>query len=466
METWLVVGKTTTLNAVGLAVLGMGILSVLFMPRKLIAVVFVVIACFTTVGQQIVVASFSFDIPRLMIAATLIRASLRMETGPGIATKLDKALLSWVVLGALIYSLRIHTVSAITNQVGRLYDVIGLFYVFRFSIREFEDLHTVVRALAITITVLMLLMSVERITGHNPFAVLGGVPEHTMIREGRFRAQGPFRHPILAGTLAATSIPMFVAIWHGNRSGDRLLSVLGIFSSFTIVALTASSSPLISSATAVLSVLLWPHRKKTKSMWYLFLIGIFALQAVMKAPVWYLFAKAGNMLGGTGWHRAFLMDQAIRYFRDWWIAGTAYTANWMPYQLAINPNSADITNQFLVEGVNGGIFTLCAFVAVVTIAFRTLAKASRIALSDSWGARIVWALWGSLLAHVVTFFSLSYFDQMNIFWYMLLAGISLVLTKISPASQESSESMALRFSPLTFGNRSTTRSLGQIQTKG
>jgi hypothetical protein len=429
MDTWLVIGKATTLNGPGIAALALGILAVLLLPRRLVAVAFVVIACFMTIGQQLVLGPLSLSIVRLMIAATLVRAALRTETGLGSPTKLDKSLVVWAFLGTVIYALRVKTTSALVGQLGQSYDAMGLFFVFRFSIREFDDLHVAIRALAVAMTVLMLLMSVEKITGLNPFAIFGGVPERTIVREGYLRAQGPFRHPILAGTLAATSIPLFASLWYGERNRDRLLSVIGTLSSFVIAALTASSSPLIASAVALLSILLWPVRQKTKALWYFFVVGLIALAAVMKAPVWYIMDRVSNLLGGTGWHRARLIDQSIKHFGEWWVAGTSYTAHWMPYQLAINPDMVDITNQFILEGVSGGILTLCAFVVMIAIAFRTLATASRTVAICPFEARIVWGMWGSLLAHVVTFFSLSYFDQMNVFWYMLLASISLVLAK-------------------------------------
>jgi len=429
LSSWGVIGKATTLNAAGILALCIGILAVLFLPRRRVAVAFVVFACFTTIGQQLVIANFSLTIVRMLIAATFFRVALRNETALGNPTLFDKVFVTWAVLGTLIPLLRLQAIGDLVGRLGFLYDAIGLYFVFRYSIKEPDDLHVVIRALAISIAVLTVLMSVEKIAGLNPFSIFGGVPEHTMAREGYLRAQGPFRHPILAGTLGSTSIPLFVSIWYGQRSRDRLFAVLGIVSSLAVVALTASSSPLITSAAALLSVLLWPFRKKARSLWYLFLMGLIALQAVMKAPVWYLFARASNVLGGTGWHRAFLIDQAVRYVGEWWFAGTSYTAHWMPYQLALYPNMSDITNQFVMQAVSGGIVTLCAFVIMIAVAFRTLAGASRTVTGDSWVARIIWAMWGSLLAHVVTFFSLSYFDQINVFWYLLLAGISLVLEK-------------------------------------
>ncbi len=375
----------------------------------------------------------NFGIIRLMVAAAWVRLVLRKETWLECMTALDKALLVWVAVGTVIYALRLSRFDALVSRLGGAYDVIGLFFVFRFSIRGYEDLRMAIRALAIVIGPLMLLMCVEKLTGLNPFSIFGGVPEHTwFVRGERLRVQGPFRHPITAGTFGATLFPLFAALWCGGKSRERVLSMIGILSSSMIVVLTASSGPVIAYSVALLSCFLWRFRKKVKTLWYLFFMALIALNAIMKAPIWFLIARMSDVLGGTGWHRSMLIDQAIRHFSEWWLAGTSYTAHWMPYVLASNPNMADITNQFILEGVDGGILTLSAFVFLVAIAFRTLGQAVRAGTSDPKEERVIWGLWGSLLAHVATFFSITYFDQMLVFWFLLLACISVVGTRISP----------------------------------
>ena len=384
-----------------------------------------------TIGQQLVVAGMNFTIMRIMIAAAWVRLVLRKETKVEFLTTIDKALLLWVAVGAVTDVLRLGS-DAIVNQMGHIYDGIGLFFIFRFSIREYEDIRSAIKALAVVAPILMLLMGVEKLTGTNPFSVFGGVPEHTIVRDGNLRVQGPFRDPILAGTFGATSVPLFAVLWYGEKGRRKFLSVAGIFSSTMIVVMSASSGPVIAYAAAIMSICLWQLRKSVRTLWYLFLIGLIILAASMKAPVWFIMARASNILGGTGWHRAELIDQAIRHFGEWWLLGTSYTAHWMPYQLGVNADMVDITNQFIAEGVSGGVFTLFAFVALVALSFKTLVAAVRTGTSSDLEGRLFWGLWGSLFCHVVTFFSVSYFDQMGMFWILLLAWIAFVRTKVFP----------------------------------
>ena len=46
----------------------------------------------------------------------------------------------------------------------------------------------------------------EKFSGRNAFAIFGGVPDVAVVRDGVIRCQGPFAHPILAGTFAAYGV--------------------------------------------------------------------------------------------------------------------------------------------------------------------------------------------------------------------------------------------------------------------
>jgi hypothetical protein len=167
----------------------------------------------------------------------------------------------------------------------------------------------------------------------------------------------------------------------------------------------------------------------------------------MKAPVWFLMARVGVFSGSTGYHRANLIDQAIRNFPEWWLIGTKSNAEW-GYGLS------DVTNQYVWEGINGGLLTLLLFIAIIAYCFKTIGQALRVAEHKSIGVRIcLWAMGAALFAHVITFLSVPYFDQSIVPWYLLLAMISSTVTwsddgSMAPIKKESG-----------WGNR-TTRSNG------
>jgi hypothetical protein len=81
----------------------------------------------------------------------------------------------------------------------------------------------------------------------------------------------------------------------------------------------------------------------------------------------------------------------------------------------------------VAAGVNGGIIALAAFVLILVRCFRALGDAMARAREQSPKAEILfWALGCTLFAHVVTLFSISYYDQMYVSWWGGLAIISSV----------------------------------------
>ncbi len=156
----------------------------------------------------------------------------------------------------------------------------------------------------------------------------------------------------------------------------------------------------------------------------------------MKAPVWYLIARIGSVIGGGGWYRSALINASIQHFNEWWLMGTIYTANWMPTTLAINPDRADITNQFIAEGVNGGLISMILFIFLIAKCFQAVGDTAHDETSFSRRERfMIWAIGCALFGHVASFFSVAYFDQIIIFWYLAVAMCATLLElNVSPGT--------------------------------
>jgi hypothetical protein len=148
----------------------------------------------------------------------------------------------------------------------------------------------------------------------------------------------------------------------------------------------------------------------------------------MKAPIWYLFAKLSDATGGTGWHRAFLLDQAFgKCFHEWWLIGAKETRHWMPTGVVYSQTQSDITNQFLCEGINGGIFTMGLFIMIIVCCFKAIGQALQRNTSAPFNERFfLWTLGVVLFGHINAFMSISYFDQIIIFWTLLLGMIAAI----------------------------------------
>ena len=246
------------------------------------------------------------------------------------------------------------------------------------------------------------------------------------IREGSVRCQGSFSHSIMAGTFGATSIPFFIAMWFKNE-GTRAVAIIG-FIAATIIAVTPiSSGPAMAYLIAIIGMLMWRFREHMRAIRWGILFTLITLHIVMKAPVWYLIGKLGHLIGGSGWHRSDLIDSFIHHFSEWWFIGTTYTRHWMPTGVSYSPDQTDITNQFIRVGVDGGLITLILFIAVIVFCFRSVGQALKAAKDEPFAIRItIWTLGAALVAHIASFMSVRYFDQIIVFWYLLLAMISTV----------------------------------------
>jgi hypothetical protein len=408
------------------AVLLMGVATVV-LPRKYALFPLFIVASYITLGQYVVIASANFTMVRILVVFGLARALVRSDHASVVPNGLDKAMIAWAAAAIITYTILWQSGHAFINRVGMCFDTAGVYLVCRLYCNDTEDVNRILRLCAVLLIPLAIAMAIEFRTGKNLFSFLGGVPLASEIRDGRVRCQGSFRHPILMGTFGATMLPLIVSLWWKTGKA-KVLAVFGTLSCITIVACAGSSGALMATGYGIVGLCAWPLRFRMRSVRWLMVLAIIILQFGMKAPFWYVLARLSSLTGGTGWHRAYLIDQAIRYFGEWWFVGTRVTAHWMPTGLLIDPTKADITNQYLVQGVNGGIITMLLFIAVVAIGFAAVGRTVRILESEDFSNRIVvWSMGSALFAHAISFISVSYFDQIQVFWYFLMAAIAISL---------------------------------------
>jgi hypothetical protein len=168
--------------------------------------------------------------------------------------------------------------------------------------------------------------------------------------------------------------------------------------------------------------------------WGLVLI-IISLQLVMKAPVWMLISRTGGAIGGSGYHRAMLIDNFIRHFGEWWLIGTQNNAAW-------GYDMWDVDNAYVAAGVSGGLITFVAFIAILVYAYKRIGKSRRLARKSPKDEHFIWAIGACLFANTVGYFGIVYFDQSMLIWYALLAMVSATALfvdaqKKTPAPQTS-----------------------------
>jgi hypothetical protein len=416
----------TNINNIGLFfIVVMGILTMI-LPRRLVLMPLLFSVCYMTLGQQFVIGTAHFSIMRIIILFVWMRLVLRRDYFPLTLNSIDKTIICWVIVSVAVYALLWQSSQAIKNRLGFAYDVIGIYFLFRFFIRDFDDIYRTLKIIAIIVTPLIILILIESTTGRNLFSVFGGVPEFTAIRGGKLRCQGPFAHPILAGTFGATLLPLLVGFWF-KKTNSRLLGIVGAIAATIIVITSASTGPLMTYLAGITGLVMWRFRKHMRIIRWGMLFVVLSLHIVMKAPVWALIGRVGEIIGGGGWHRVGLIDTAVSHFDEWWLFGTKSTAHWLSETLVNNPNMVDITNQFIRESVDGGLLKVILFIIIIALCFRGIGRTLQVMKEQPFSNRIlVWSMGATLFAHVTAFISVSYFDQMVVLWYLLLAMISTV----------------------------------------
>jgi hypothetical protein len=434
---------TTFINPLGLAfTLLMGAL-ILVLPRRYALLPVVILTCYMTMGERVMIAGLNFTMIRILLVFGWLRLVTRSEIHPLKLNSIDKATLLWVLFSIVMHTLLWQSSQEFINRLGGAYSALGAYFLFRYLVRDIDDITRAFRILAVLLGPLAAFMIVERMTGHNVFAVFGGVPESTIVRNDVLRCQGPFAHPILAGTFGATSLPLCVALWWQGRAA-KAVAAIGVVACAIIIVTSGSSGPVLAGLAGIVGLLMWKAKQHLRKIRWGIVLSLIVLHVVMKAPVWFLMARIDVFSGSTGYHRAYLIDRAIANFGDWWLVGTKSTAAWA----AEDDHLFDVTNAYISEGANGGLITMVLFIAIIVLCFRAVSRTIQALPGERRTQLAWWAVGSALFAHAVTFFSVSYFDQNFVVWFLLLAIISTSASLVpSPAGAARNLAPPLEFQP-------------------
>jgi hypothetical protein len=412
--------------AILLTLITAGLLLVL--PRRWAPLPLLMAAACITVRQQLEIGPFHFTLVRTLIVVGVARVMMRGEWISGGMNSLDRLMIAWAIWA--ICSLPFHKPTVFIFFLGETYTALGVYFLFRVFVQGPEGIRDVFKMVCILMAPLAAGMLMEKLRGVNPLSWIGfGLAEVTATN-GHYRAQGPFGHPILAGTVGAVCLPMALYFWRRERK----LALLGLAGTGAIVFASGSSGPVLTVFSVLGAMAIWRIRDYLRAIRWLALLLIIALDLVMNDPVYFLLARIDITGGSTGHFRAALIQSAIAHVSEWAVVGTDYTRHWMPTGITANPDSTDITNYYLWMGVWGGLLLMLLFVSVLVAAFVTVGKALRANENAPVEDQLlIWTLGAILFGHATTFISISYFDQTVVFLYLVLAAIGS-LDPVIPAS--------------------------------
>jgi hypothetical protein len=415
-------GQSTLTLGTGVLVV-VAILLLFLLPRKYAIVPYLLMSLFIPNAQVLMVGGLHFMIFRLMLPFAWLRVLMAQD---GDDTKrfqwngIDKALLLWALTDTICGILLWGSWDEVVGRMGFLYNVLGIYFLLRLWIRDYEDVQRALRTLAVACVFFAAFMILEQETGRNVFSVFGGVPEFTLVREGKLRSQAAFAHSIVAGTVGANLLPLFIGLWwQGGKS--KLIAAAGGVSAVVMMVTCHSATPLGACIVAIVALCMWRLRHSMKMFRWGLLACLVGLQLVMKAPVWALIARFDVVNGNSGYHRYELINQAILHFSEWFFVGTKSTASWGDYM-------DDIADAYVTVAKEAGLLGLLFFLGIFWQSFRRLGLARRAAelAGDRKLELQVWSFGAGLMATVIAYFGIYYFDQSQTVWWCLLAMISAI----------------------------------------
>jgi len=424
------------MHPAGLTMLGTCCLLILLLQRRVAALAFFLFSIFVSVNQRIVIAGLDFDFIRILVLVAMFRVVIRGELSSFRFRFQDGMLIAFVLVSSAATIVRLGA-AGLENRLGFALTTLGIYFMMRVLLRSRADIIFLARPLVAALALAMLFFMVEKTTGRNPFAFLGGVPELTVVRGGRLRCQGAFAHPIIAGVFFAMLVPYFVGLALMDR---RRIVLCGMGTGFCLLIIFASSSstPVSALILGLIGWLFWKLRRNLSSIRWLALAFAVFIHLAMAHGIFHLLARIDFVGGSTGYHRYFLIDRAIANIDEWFLVGQNATGHW-------GIGLHDVTNQFVLEAVNGGILGLACFVGVIFAAFVSISKTLRSTVGTPT-EYLAYAFGVMMFVHVCVFISLSYFGQMDMIWLFTLASVETIAEETASTTSRRASS-ARRVAP-------------------
>lgn len=385
--------------------------------RRWVIPALIVGMCFIPPLERISIAGVDFFALRVLLFVCCARILLKRDNFALRLNTLDWLCIAWIVVGAVVYVMLRGGFGSVIYTLGVAVDRLLAYFVLRSYIRSSDDVLRSIYWLLGSAVVLAPVALVEQVTGRSPFELMGQAP--LQVREGNIRSVGPFSHAILFGSFAAALVPLALGVWYGRASraatGARhWLPVAGGLAAVYIVFASASSGPVISLVLGGACIYAYRYRHYTARAFYGLLLLLAVLHVVMKAPVWHLISRVDLAGGSTGYHRYLLIDRTISNFSEWALLGVKTVEHW-------GIHWGDVTSQYILQAVHGGIWQLVLFVWLLIVAGRELLKTSRLRGFSRRERWLYWGLYCSFFSHCLSFISVSYFGQIQMQFMLVLA---------------------------------------------
>ena len=111
---------------------------------------------------------------KIMLLVGLFRVLVRGEVRIPRWGRMDSALMIFILLGTIMYLVRIGTFEAVVNRLGRIYEILGLYLLCRILLQDWGDLRAVIRCLmwlSLPVALFFMSHSANQHPIHRPYTV-------------------------------------------------------------------------------------------------------------------------------------------------------------------------------------------------------------------------------------------------------------------------------------------------------
>ena len=312
--------------------------------------------------------------------------------------------------------------SLIENRGGFVLDTWFAYMVTRFIVTDRARLISLAKCISIVLVPLAILGVIESFTSWQPFAPLRRYcpwSSEISIRDQRWgltRAIGPFSHPILFGGSFAMFLPLIFYLRHQRNYWRTLAYVL---SGIVLVGALSSmsSGPWVMVIVVIFCLIMERYKQWVKPLIIFSVFSCISIGVLSNRPFYHVLASYANLTGGSGWHRARLIDLAIEDFNEWWFAG--YRGEDPGWGQHLGMSHTDVTNEFILAGVKYGILGVIVLCVVLVVAFRGIISTYKKAIYPVIKS-LYWALGSVLFSVLITWLSVSFFGQLMSLFYCML----------------------------------------------
>lgn len=369
------------------------------------------------------VGTIDISVGRIVVGVLLLRCLFdsrirRKFTWSRLDTLVALSMIVYVVVTCITQPMP----SSLENRGGFLMDTWFAYLVTRFLITKRKDLLAMLKFVSVVLAPLAILGVIESVTGKPPFRILLGSSSffrHVSdygLRFGFNRAVGPFSHSILFGCAFAMFLPLIYYFRHEKGDWRTLAYILSSVAMAGALS-SMSSGPWVMVLVMIFCLSMEKYKHWVKPMFIFFVFSCVFIAIASNRPFYHVIASYANPLGGSGWHRAKLIDLAIEDFDKWWLVGFGTEDPGWSYRLGMG--KTDITNEFILAGVKYGILGVISLCAVLTLSFRGLIRAYRKTIDPKLRS-LYWSLGCILFSVIVTWMSVSFFGQLMPLFYFFL----------------------------------------------